>query len=243
VNPSSKAIREFLIHQGELWNDSQRDAMMALYRDIAPNGLQMELPVGAPAQRGWESMEMLWDNYQSTTRVSYPVIAVADNGEAAALERIDPVESGGEPHFSIHSYVFRDGELLVRYFAQSPTPNPAALATRDFLVEQSNLWNAGDREGFFQTYERFTPAGFDIEFPIGAPPNPGQQMLEQLWQGYQADVKLRYRHLFVTDSNEAAISVGNERLVDGQISVNNSLEFYSFDDAGMHVRYFHEGHG
>lgn len=85
VNPSSKAIREFLIHQGELWNDSQRDAMMAVYRDIAPNGLQMELPVGAPAQRGWESMEMLWDNYQSTTRVSYPVIAVADNGEAAVL--------------------------------------------------------------------------------------------------------------------------------------------------------------
>jgi hypothetical protein len=243
MNPSPKDIRDFLIYQGELWNDSKREAMMAAYRDIAPAGLQMELPVGLPAQTGWGAMEKLWDDFHETTRVSYPIIAVAENGEAAVLERIDAVTPGVEPHFSIHSYVFKDGGLLVRYFAQNPKPNETACATRDFLVEQSELWNEGDREAFFAAYERFTPAGFDIEFPVGAPPNPGKQMLEQLWQDYHSDVKLRYRHVCVTDSNEAAICVANERIIDGEISANNSLEFYSFDAAGMHVRYFHEGHG
>jgi hypothetical protein len=242
MHPTPAEIREFLIHQGELWNEGRRDEMMSVYRAIAPAGLQMELPVGAPPTTGWQSMEQLWDSYQATTRVSYPVIAAADNGEAAVLEQIDPV-AGGEPHFSIHSYVFRDGHLIVRYFAQNPKPSARALEIRDFLLEQSGLWNAGDKEGFFAAYERFTPAGFDIEFPVGAPPHPGREMLEQLWAGYQKDVTLRYRHVCVTDSNEAAISVGNERVVDGRTSVNNSLEFYSFDDAGMHVRYFHEGHG
>lgn len=245
VGNAPNEIRSFLVQQGELWNSGDRDGFVAAYREIAPAGFSMEFPVGTPVHGGWDALDALWRDYQGSIKVSYPIIAVADNGEAAVLEQIEAQADGAVvTRHSIHSYVFADDAMLVRYFAESAEPNDAAQATRTFLVQQSDLWNAGDKEAFNAIYAAFTPNVFDIEFPIGSPPHPGPQMLEQLWEGYQADVKLRYRHLYVTDSNEAAICVGNERIVDGQPSVNNSLEFYSFDGAGMmHVRYFHEGHG
>ncbi len=237
-------IGTFLARQGELWNSGDRERFVAVYREIAPAGFGMEFPVGTPVQRGWDALDALWDNYQAAIKVSYPIVAVADNGEAAVLERIE-AQVGGQAvtRHSIHSYVFADDAMLVRYFAESPQPSDAAQATRSFLLRQSALWNAGDKEAFYAAYAAFTSHGFDIEFPIGTPPHPGRALLEQLWAGYQADVMLNYRYLYVTDSNEAAICVANERVVDGRVSANNSLEFYSFDAAGvLHVRYFHEGH-
>ena len=245
MGTSPGEMRAFVIRQGELWNAGDRAGFVASYHEIAPAGFAMEFPVGGPIHRGWDALDDLWNNYQTRIRVSYPIVACGDNGEMAVLEQIDAeVEGRVVSRHSIHSYVCADEGMLVRYFADSPQPNDAAQATRAFLTRQSDLWNLGEREQFFAAYTAFTGADFDIEFPIGAPPHPGPQMLQTLWNGYQADVKLRYRHVYVTDSNEAAICVGNERIIDGQISVNNSLEFYRFDERGMHVRYFHEGaHG
>jgi hypothetical protein len=236
-------VRAFVHRQGAQWNNGDHDGFMAAYRSIAPNGFHMEFPVGGPVQSGWQVLEDLWANYQGKMSVSYPVVAFADNGELAVIEQVDVVIEGTtHSHHGVHAYVLRDGELLVRYFSESPEPNAAAQATKAFLLHQYDRWNETDRDGFFAAYESFTGDRFDVEFPIGTAPNPGRPTLEHLWQGYQATTRLRHKLIVVTDSNDAAVWVGNEREVDGRPHVNNSIEFYSVRDDGLHIRYFHEGH-
>jgi hypothetical protein len=236
-------VREFVHLQGEQWNSGDHNGFMAGYQAIAPNGFHMEFPVGQPVQSGWQVLEDLWTNYQGKMSVSYPVVALADNGEFAVIEQVDVMVDGIiHSHHSVHAYVLRDGELLVRYFNESPEPNAAAVATKAFLLHQYDRWNESDRDGFFAAYETFTGDRFDVEFPVGTPPNPGKPTLEHLWNGYQATTRLRHKLILVTDSNEAAVWVGNEREVDGQPTVNNSIEFYLVRDDGLHIRYFHEGH-
>jgi hypothetical protein len=243
VEIDPERVRAFLHLQGEQWNSGDHDGFIAAYHAIAPNGFHMEFPVGGPVQSGWQVLEDLWANYQGKMAVSYPVVAFADNGEFAVIEKVDVVADGGvHSHYGVHAYVLRGGELLVRYFNESAQPNSAALATKAFLLHQYDRWNESDREGFFAAYESFAGDRFDVEFPIGTPPNPGKPTLEHLWQGYQATTRLRHKLILVTDSNDGAVWVGNEREVDGQAHVNNSIEFYSVREDGLHIRYFHEGH-
>jgi len=236
-------VRAFLHVQGEQWNAGDHDGFITSYQAVAPNGFHMEFPVGGPVHSGWKVLEDLWAGHQGKMTVSYPVIAFADNGEFAVVEKVDVMVDGvAHGHHGVHAYVLRDGELLVRYFSESPLPNAAARATKAFLAHQYDRWNETDRDGFFAAYESFTGDRFDVEFPIGTPANPGRPTLEQLWQGYQATTRLRHRLIVVTDSNDGAVWVGNEREVDGRLHVNNSIEFYSVRDDGLHIRYFHEGH-
>ena len=236
-------VRAFLHLQGEQWNDGDHDGFMTGYPSIAPNGFHMEFPVGGPVQSGWQVLEDLWASHQGKMSVSYPVVAFADNGEFAVVEKVDVAIDGvSVSHFGVHAYVLRDGELTVRYFNESPEPNAEAQATKAFLLHQYDRWNASDRDGFFAAYDSFTGDRFDVEFPVGTPPNPGKPTLEHLWDGYQSTTRLRHKLVLVTDSNDGAVWVGNEREVDGKPQVNNSVEFYSVRDDGLHIRYFHEGH-
>jgi hypothetical protein len=236
-------VRAFIHRQGEQWNSGAHDEFIAGYRAIAPGGFHMEYPVGQPVKSGWQVLEQLWADYQGKMTVSYPVIAMADNGEFAVVEKVDVVVDGvTHSHHGVHAYVLRDGELLVRYFSESPAPSAAAQATKAFLAHQYDRWNESDRGGFFDAYDSFAGDRFDVEFPIGTSPNPGRATLEHLWQGYQHTTRLRYQLIVVTDSNDGAVWVRNEREVDGRPHVNNSIEFYSVRDDGLHIRYFHEGH-
>lgn len=236
-------VRAFLRTQGDQWNSGDSAGFMDSYMAVAPNGFRMEFPVGGLVQSGWHVLEDLWANHQGKMSVSYPVIAFADNGEFVAIEKLNLVtqQGGEETRHVVHAYTLRDGELLVRYFDESPEPNAAALATKAFLAHQYDRWNETDRTGFFAAYDSFTGDRFDVEFPIGTAPNPGRPTLEHLWEGYQATTRLRHRLIVVADSNDAAMWVGNEREVDGHPRVNNSIEFYSVRDDGLHIRYFHEG--
>ena len=236
-------IRAFMHQQGEQWNTGDHEGFLATYRAIAPNGFRIEFPVGQPPKDGPTVMDQLWAGYQGKMFMTYPVIAFGANGEFAVIEKVDaPVDGETHTHHTIHSYVVRDGEMLIRYFTDAAPATAATDATRDFLTRQYDHWNAGERDEFFAAYDTFTGDRFDVEFPPGTPPNPGTPMLEQLWHGYQATTKLRYRQIVVAESNEAAVWVGNEREVDGQPQVNNSIEFYSVGDDGLHSRYVHEGH-
>ena len=236
-------VREFLHQQGEQWNKGDREGFDASYRAIAPNGFRIELPLGQPPKDGPAMMDRLWTGFQGKMYMTYPVIAFGGDGEFAVIEEVaKPVDGTVNTHHTIHAYTVRDGEMMIRYFTDAAPPTVAADATRDFLTRQYDHWNAGERDEFFAAYDTFTGDRFDIEFPPGTPPNPGVAMLEQLWQGYNATTKLRYRQIVVTDNIEAAVWVGNEREVDGAPHVNNSIEFYSVRNDGLHIRYFHEGH-
>ena len=236
-------VRAFVQQQGEHWNSGDREAFDATYRAIAPKGFRVEFPVGQPPKDGSAVMDQLWAGYQGKMFMSYPVITFGGDHEFAVIEKVDaPADGEVHTHHTIHSYVLRDGELLVRYFTDAAPATAATDTTRDFLTRQYDHWNANERDPFFAAYEAFTGDRFDVEFPVGTPPNPGTAVLEQLWQGYNATTKLRYQMVVVAESNEAAVWVANTREVDGKPHVNNSIEFYSVRDDGLHIRYFHEGH-
>jgi hypothetical protein len=113
-------IGAFLLRQGELWNDGDREGFLAAYHAIAPQGFDVEYPVGTPVRSGWQELEELWANYNGLMRLSYEHLCTSSTGEAAVLEHVSG-EAEGVPfrRSSVHTYVV-DGEgIHIRYFTDA----------------------------------------------------------------------------------------------------------------------------
>jgi 3-phenylpropionate/cinnamic acid dioxygenase small subunit len=111
------AIERFLPAQAQAWNNGDRDAFFALYRQAAPNGLQIEY-VGRPAADGWPILETLWA--QQSARIEIEEVAAIVNGNEAACHNRNKVRGTATAIETIELYRFDSGHLYVRYFVKQP---------------------------------------------------------------------------------------------------------------------------
>jgi hypothetical protein len=87
-------------------------------------------------------------------------------------------------------------------------------------------------------YRELAPAGFHVEYPVGTPMRSGWQELEQLWDSYNAAMKLSYEHVSTTAAGDAAVLEHVSGEAKGQPFRRSSVHTYVLDSEGLHVRYF-----
>jgi hypothetical protein len=116
--PSQGEIYDFLKQQVALWNAGEREAMTALYRQYAPDGLVIEY-VGEPIGDGWQTFEHMWDAYSGKVRSEVIEMLVNGNEGACFLRNLRPASGVANP--SIEIYRFEEGRLHIRYFHRTDT--------------------------------------------------------------------------------------------------------------------------
>src|SRR5690554_7105579 len=95
-NIDSKEIESFLHSQLECWNAGDRDGFFEHYRNVSPNGLDIEY-LGRPVMEGFAVLEGMWDQQNSKFSVEVELSIIAAN-EAACH----------------HRNVMRDGSGVIR---------------------------------------------------------------------------------------------------------------------------------
>jgi hypothetical protein len=115
---------------------------------------------------------------------------------------------------------------------------PSAAEMRATIERHIELWNAGEKEAWVAHWKLTSTGGMTWEDPVGTPPKRGSDFLGGLWDAAfsQGAWTLSVDHL-VTCSNELAMLVSNEGVVEGATIVVRSIETYRFgDDGSLHVR-------
>jgi len=113
----SQAIENFLHAQVKAWNVGDRNAFFAAYRDMAPNGLQIEY-VGRGASDGWPALEAMWA--QQSARIEIEEVAAIVNGNEAACHNRNKLRGTPAAIETIELYRFDQGRMHVRYFIKQP---------------------------------------------------------------------------------------------------------------------------
>jgi hypothetical protein len=106
-------IEQFLHTQVKAWNDGQKEAFFGIYREAAPNGLQIEY-VGRPAGDGWPILAAMWD--KQNAKIEIEEVAAIVNGNEAACHNRNRVRGTATAIETIELYRFDPGRLQVRYF-------------------------------------------------------------------------------------------------------------------------------
>jgi hypothetical protein len=106
---------------------------------------------------------------------------------------------------------------------------------QEFLHAQLACWNAGDKEGFFNTYRKIAPAGLAIEY-VGRPLADGWTVLEGMWAQQNARIEIE-EITTIVNGNEAACYNRNKVKETGMAI--DTIEVYRFTSEGkLEVRYF-----
>jgi len=111
-------IENFMSGQVAAWNRHDRAGFMALYREMAPEHLDIQY-AGRPRQDdGWFVIEEMWDkhNGQITLDVGMTII----NGQEAAVQHHNLINGTDLSIESIETYRFEPGKLFVCYFLKPP---------------------------------------------------------------------------------------------------------------------------
>ena len=114
-------------------------------------------------------------------------------------------------------------------------PNMAETI-RSFILQQTEYWNAGNREAFIDLYRSVAPKGLKIEY-IGQPIGDGWQALNHMWETYNGLVEVEIGDILV-NGNEGACYFRNVLAADG--TANSTIEIYRFENDTLHVRYFYQ---
>ena len=117
---NENTIRDFLTKKVELWNDAKADELEALYRKIAPEGVTFEF-VGAPKiNDGYKALRKMCVDWGG--HIAIELVEVLINGnEVACYVKNHRLAQPGDFVPSIETYSFENGQLLERYFHNSPT--------------------------------------------------------------------------------------------------------------------------
>jgi hypothetical protein len=103
-----------------------------------------------------------------------------------------------------------------------------------FLHDQVEAWNAGNKEAFFAAYRRAAPNGLQIEY-VGRSASDGWPVLDTMWAQQSAKIQIE-EVVLIVNGNEAACH--NRNKVRGTATAIDTIELYCFDDGRLHVRYF-----
>jgi steroid Delta-isomerase len=107
-----------------------------------------------------------------------------------------------------------------------PTPEQVRAA----VDAHFRLWNAGDREGWIANFAD------DVVFhdPVGAPPKHGRSAAEHSWDNSFTNGQqwtLRPTKIIVC-ADEAAVTLENHGVVNGQTFAMEGIEIWKVDDDG-----------
>ena len=111
-------IENFMTGQVAAWNRHDKAGFMALYREMAPDFLDIQY-AGRPRQDdGWFVIKEMWDkhNDQITLQVGMTII----NGNEAAVQHGNLINGTDLSIESIETYRFEPGKLFVCYFLKPP---------------------------------------------------------------------------------------------------------------------------
>lgn len=111
-------------------------------------------------------------------------------------------------------------------------------AIRQFVFNQAELWNAGERDAFFALYRSASPAGLTLEY-VGKQTLCGEAAwagMDHMWTTYREQVRLQLVECIV-NGTEAAGYYRNRWHAAQKLS--SGIEVYSFRDGALHVRIFH----
>lgn len=111
-------VENFMKGQVAAWNRHDKAGFLALYREMAPELLDIQY-AGRPRQEdGWFVIEEMWDkhNLQITLQVGMTII----NGNEAAVQHRNLIVGTDLSIESIETYRFEPGRLFVRYFLKPP---------------------------------------------------------------------------------------------------------------------------
>ena len=114
---TAAAITAFLHEQVKCWNAGDKQGFFDAYRNVAPNGLQIEY-VGRPATDGWPVLEGMWA--QQSAKIEIEELLLVVNGTEAACHAVNQVRGTEVVIHTLEMYCFDAGKLSVRYFIQAP---------------------------------------------------------------------------------------------------------------------------
>ena len=117
--PTSEKIRSFVVDSIRLWNEGEKDAFMAMYKDMAPGGFSFENPVGTGVQKGWDALLKMWDDYAAIVQIE--ILHLIVNGSEAMAMMANRANGIDHPvvRYSGETYHFlEDGSFHARYFAE-----------------------------------------------------------------------------------------------------------------------------
>ena len=111
---------------------------------------------------------------------------------------------------------------------------PGFAELRNWAENYPRLWNAGDKQGWIDSWRSVGPGEFRMLDPVGTPEKVGfQRCCVDSWDLFQPNV--RFHHvpgsLFVC-ANEVAWLLENHFFSDGRDQVGLSIETYRFEENG-----------
>jgi hypothetical protein len=114
----------------------------------------------------------------------------------------------------------------------------AEQALRDFVFQQIELWNAGRKADFMALYRDTAPTGLTLEYVAKQTltGNAAWAGLEQMWETYQARVKLQLFECIVNGTDAACYF---RNLWSGEQTLSSGIEVYSLREGALHARLFH----
>jgi hypothetical protein len=120
-----EAIGRFMRDQVQCWNAHDKAGFLALYREVAPNGLEIEYVGRAEQADGWFVIEEMYDKHNAKIRLE--VVTTISNGIEAVAHHRNCIVATDHVIESIECYRFDSGRLRVRYFLKPPEPSKVDL--------------------------------------------------------------------------------------------------------------------
>ena len=116
--PDRTAIERFMRAQVTAWNAHDRAGFLALYREMAPQSLEIEYVGRDDLHDGWFVIEEMWDKHN--LQITLDVVVTVVNGNEAAVHHRNCIVGSDVAIESIETYRFEPGRLAVRYFLKPP---------------------------------------------------------------------------------------------------------------------------
>jgi hypothetical protein len=121
-----ETIDRFMQGQVRCWNGHDKAGLMALYRDMAPDGLTIEYAGRADHADGWLVIEEMYDKHNAQFRLE--VVTTILCGQEAAVHHRNCIVGTDLVIESIETYRFTPGRLQVRYHLKPPQSTALDLA-------------------------------------------------------------------------------------------------------------------
>lgn len=119
MNPvTPETITRFMHGQAAAWNAHDKAGLMALYREVAAEHLEIEYVGRTEQAEGWLVIEEMYDKHNAQFRLEQ-VMTIVNGNEAAAHHR-NCIRGTDIVIDSIETYRFEPGRLFVRYFLKAP---------------------------------------------------------------------------------------------------------------------------
>lgn len=111
-------IERFMRGQVAAWNGHDKAALMALYREVASERLDIGYAGREEKKDGWFIIEEMFDKHNAQFRLE--VVETIINGNEAAVHHRNCIIGSEAVIESIETYRFDPGRLSVVYFLKPP---------------------------------------------------------------------------------------------------------------------------